>query len=55
MMPKKSNSLEGFMKEFCPNCGSENLKIVEGSFPITYECKKCKYVFLKIEKEDIGL
>jgi len=34
----------------CPKCSSENLERLSGSYPIAYECKDCKHVFVEGKK-----
>jgi uncharacterized Zn finger protein len=29
----------------CPRCGSEDTRIIEGTYPPTWECKKCGFIF----------
>lgn len=31
----------------CIYCNSTKIKIINGSFPITYECQKCKRLFIE--------
>lgn len=50
-MIKKAKSLEGMLEEKCPKCGSEDVRILEASFPVSFECKKCGFIFMKTEKE----
>jgi transposase-like protein len=31
----------------CPRCNSEDINILGMNYPKAYECKKCKYTFIK--------
>lgn len=31
----------------CPKCSSENIKVISMNYPKAYECKDCKYTFIK--------
>lgn len=42
--------------QFCPNCGSENIKLVIGGQAGQYECKDCKFrgaIFPEATEEEI--